>query len=181
MRKRHERALTLRADDVRALAAGKTQICVPITLTEFKRTDTKGYDWTFRYAPGYRVQKPGAGLWQDFREADLIAHERFCPFACKRLWVRETWGAVSPHEDFAPIAECRYEYRADKPAGYLPGDWHHAPDDAEACRWRSATQMPRYASRFDLEVQKVTVGALDDESPWAWFVDFKVVAHQSHN
>src|SRR5689334_11682509 len=41
--------------------------------------------------------------------------EWVCPYGQPgdRLWVRETWGAVSPHEDPAPLPECKIEYRAD--------------------------------------------------------------------
>ena len=73
-------------------------------------------------------------------------------WAGDRIWSRETFGYVSPHEGHAPIAECRVEYRANLTPGCTdyPGEWPaeyaHGSDDAP--KWRSPLHQPRSAARF---------------------------------
>jgi hypothetical protein len=91
-----------------------------------------------------------------------------CPYGRPgdRLWVRETWGAVSRTEDPSPLEECAIEYRADLPAGCTdqPGGW--PADDArgndEAPHWKPSIFMPRWASRITLEIMNVRVERVQD-------------------
>lgn len=76
------------------------------------------------------------------------------------LWVRETWAAVSPDEDWRPDHECNIEYRADTPNAKRAGGWDEMPDDADAIRWRSPIFMPRWASRHTLRVVRVRLERL---------------------
>jgi hypothetical protein len=86
-----------------------------------------------------------------------------CPYDTERLWVRETWGALSPYESDAPLRECRIYYRANT-GNDAPGDWAAAPKGERprnAC-WRPSIHMPRWASRITLAVESVRVERLHD-------------------
>lgn len=103
----------------------------------------------------------GNGGWTD-RHGDSWS----CPHGepSDRLWVRETWGAVSPHEDLAPLEECTIEYRADKPNDPYPGGWpaEEAREYPDAPRWQSPIHMPRWASRITLQITDVRVERLQE-------------------
>ena len=89
-----------------------------------------------------------------------------CPYGQPgdRLWVRETFGYVSPDEFERPHAECNIEYRADLPLGCTdrPGSWpaDECAGDPARPRWRPSIYMPRAASRILLEIVSVRVERL---------------------
>ena len=117
-------------------------------ITELGPSDLHlpGYDWTFHD----REMR-----WINIRHAMLM--ER-CPYGKvgDRLYVKETWAAVWPDLDPVPMEQCRIEYRADLPAGCTdyPGQWpaEEARGNPDAPKWRSPRFMPRFASRFLLEI-----------------------------
>lgn len=99
---------------------------------------------------------------------------RECGFCCpygqpgEGLWVRETFGYVSPHDGRAPIEECEIQYRADLPEGCTdqPGQW--PADEArgydEAPKWKPSIFMPRKASRISLKIAGARVERLQEIS-----------------
>lgn len=91
-----------------------------------------------------------------------------CPHGAhgNRLWVRETFGYVSPDEHQRPLSECSIEYRADLPPGSTdrPGGWPatECVGDPARPRWRPSIHMPRAVSRILLEIVSVRVERLND-------------------
>ncbi|HEU4817711.1 hypothetical protein [Janthinobacterium sp.] len=91
-----------------------------------------------------------------------------CPYGKPgdRIWVRETFGYVSPDENQRPHSECNIEYRADLAPDCTdrPGSWpvEECAGDPERPRWRPSIHMPRAASRILLEIVSVRVERLND-------------------
>lgn len=161
------------AESVRAFLSGeKTQASWKIerllgnsqykAITQFQKSQTRGYDWTFR---------DYGQMWHDLRHEKLLEK---CPYgvAGDSLWVKETFWV----EDY---------WTTDK-SGELVNRGHDLKDFSsriEYCatvdeepRWFfkskvSALFMPRWVSRITLEIVDVRV-ELDDE--WDWVLDFKV-------
>ena len=110
-------------------------------ITEFDRSDTKGYDWHFR---------DKEMLWHDLRHADLL---KYLPWQVgDRLYVRETWAPLDrlTHNDPGTQAlSDRGFYQAD--GGTVAG---------EITRWTPAIHQPRWASRLTLTVTDVRVERL---------------------
>lgn len=103
-------------------------------------------------------------------ERSQTYYQQFCPFGQPgdRLWVRETFGYVSPDEHERPHSECNIEYRADLPPGCTdrPGNWpaEECAGDPARPRWRPSIHMPRSAARIILEITDVRVERLNDIS-----------------
>lgn len=110
-------------------------------ITEFQKSDSPGYDWTFR---NKRM------LWND------ITHDRFfecCPSGQvgDRLWVRECFAKAEDWEDTESglVQHADYTaYRATEP---------HASVE----KWTPSIHMPRRASRITLEITGVRVERLN--------------------
>lgn len=168
-----DRSLILRADEVRAVLAGtKTMLRRPTGLPSLIRSATPGYDWMFRGRANKRTiaahrRYPG-GCWQDLRDADFM---KLCPFGVPgdRLWCRETFAFVDPNEcdgmDADEFHQCTEP--GDAPGGHsvlfratAPEGW--AWDGRSSSHWRSATQLPRWASRLSFLVTGVRVERLTD-------------------
>jgi hypothetical protein len=114
-------------------------------VTEFQRSDTKGYDWTFRNS---RM------LWNDLQHNEMMAA---CPYGVvgDRLWVRETWAFEKNAIGAVCDEDGPFVYAADGSAAL-----QHRLED----KWTPSIHMPRYASRIDLEVIAVRVERLQDIS-----------------
>jgi len=89
-----------------------------------------------------------------------------CPFGQPgdQLWVKETWQAVSPDENYRPIDECNIIYAAtDIHPGFLASEYRYHngyknDDGADIVYpWRSSVRLPREASRITLEVDEIRV------------------------
>lgn len=110
------------------------------SLTEFGKSDTKGYDWHFRYK---RMR------WHDIEEArllDLCTHGKIG----ERLWVRER----TEEDCLGSTSLARYS--AD---GKISNHtWWYS---RKSC---PSIHMPRWASRILLEITNVRVERLNDVS-----------------
>lgn len=158
-------------------------------ITEFKSSDTQGYDWTFR---DKRMR------WNDLSNDNLL---KSCPHGQPgdRLWVRENWRIGAWNENNSEIAldYCdgpRKEWVSVPDPGCDDGElfsrlWKQSTDDAikaglltddngnyhweigqSPCRLRPSIFMPRWASRITLEITGVRVERLQDisgENCWA--------------
>lgn len=187
-----ERPIIFSAQTVRAILAGtKTQTRRLVTLAEFDRSSTAGYDWDFR---------DRRGRWNSYATKDLVAAK--CPYGVvgERLWVRETWT-----HDAADLDECRAAHE-DQIGGLGYGPYYKATEvSPDTLLWRSPLFMPRWASRISLEIVSVRVerlhaisesdaqaegiesragfaGAWDtinakrapwSSNPWVWVVEFQ--------
>jgi hypothetical protein len=86
-----------------------------------------------------------------------------CPYGVPgdRLWVREAWALETFPEDGE-----RLVWRADRCAVWRGSSAapFYLPSDYEPERWRPSIHMPRWASRFSLEVTDIRVQRLQDLS-----------------
>jgi len=149
----HERPILLSGNMVRATLAGIKHVTRrPVDrlagkgrVTQFGRSDTPGYDWTFRDRRG----------WNDFREDRLW---RGCPWGTvgDRLWVRETWGhtgtGVWNIRDVATATDGQLVYRATEDV------------DGEDWRWWPCIHMPRWACRLVLGITSLSLERIRDIS-----------------
>jgi hypothetical protein len=170
-----ERPIIMRGPEVRAILDGtKTQARLPIGLDTLQRSETPGYDWTWRgQAPIRSIAQqrlhPG-GCWQDVTSSGMLA---LCPYGSigERLWVRESFAySVKDTEAFHEPGEYSEDthdvvYRATNEGS---GEWDLYDADGQRTRiaapWRSPTKMPRWASRILLELAEVSVQRLQDVS-----------------
>jgi hypothetical protein len=159
-----ERPILFSGPMVRAILDGrKTQTRRIIKLPIFGRSDTPGYDWSFR---------DRRGLWNDYRN-DRIAE--VCPYGKSgdRLWVREKFG-YSRQVDDINGSERVVCYAAGHPfhvtdasvdalkrchSGNLmqPNHFVHDP-----IHWRPSIHMPRWASRITLEIMGIKIERVQD-------------------
>ena len=109
-----------------------------------------------------RVVKPAHKAWMDQPVTHQLGEwdKRPLPYGKPgdRLWVRETWQAVSGNDRARHIMT---HPRPDR--GWL--EYAATPrDDEPAYKWRPSIHMPRWASRITLEVTGVRVERLQDIS-----------------
>lgn len=123
-------------------------------ITEFGRSDTRGYDWHFR---------DKSMRWHDLRHAPLL---QALPWQLgDRLWVREAWTLHDRAGDVGTVA-----YQASfKTHGWTETIQQFPRDLTLATRvrpvqlgWRPSIHMPRWASRLTLTVTDVRVERLQD-------------------
>ena len=161
-----ERPMLFSAPMVRALLDGsKTQTR---RVAKFKpRTPGCNLSFSAMRVGHYMTGNPRAGFVLHSGAGDST-FPLICPYGQPgdRLWVRETFGYVSPDEHQRPHSECKIEYRADLAPGCTdrPGQWpvDECKGDPERPRWRPSIHMPRAASRILLEIVAVRVERLND-------------------
>lgn len=147
------RGIIFRGDMVRAIREGrKTQTRRLVTLREFDRSGTPGYDWTFR---------DRRGLWNDYDNAHFLA--RKCPYGVPgdELWVRETFQSGRGLMACAHVDQLGFPVLPDEATKAPP--WIYSADGASlppGLKWRSSRFMPREASRLTLVVESVRVERL---------------------
>jgi hypothetical protein len=162
---------------IRVILAGrKTQTRRVVKLGHpgtFGRSDTPGYDWTFRGTRRGGLTGAGSSCWQDLRHPQLLD---LCPFGTigDRLWVRETWcGEINRN-----TAKLIYDEDGNTYQVLYRADGHHVvkddgdgfatynQDSAEASPWKPSIHMPRWASRITLEITGIRCERLGEISGW---------------
>lgn len=144
---------------VQAIANGKkTQTRRPVNnlpgfgkICQLHKSTTPGYDWQFRCK---------RGLWQDFR------HDEFMKLLAKfgrvgdRLWVRETFcGYIQTSHEYDEWEEATTEEIKEQ---YPMTIEYYATSESHPDKWRPSIHMPRWASRFLLEITDVRLQRLSD-------------------
>ena len=152
-----ERPMLFSAPMVRAILAG--------TKTQTRRVVKPG-SWNpaaSDYTGAVRVGQSSdsrIGLQAYFEHRDSETwHETRCPYGQPgdRLWVRETWQAVSGTD------RARRIVWSPRPSfGWV--EYAASPIDEAPPRWRPSIHMPRWASRITLEITAVRVERLQDIS-----------------
>lgn len=169
------------AEEVRATLDGRK--------SQFRRVIKPRHDW--------HMDKGAPGVpWPYYDPYVYVAPgpvEVPCPFGVPgdRLWVRETWALGGDYANglaaFVPKQERSPDwirYRSSQEKGLYTG------------RWRSSSQMPKWASRLTLDVTGVRVERVQEicagdaiaegwpgelaghsweSNPWVWVVEFEVV------
>lgn len=152
-----ERPILFSAPMVRAILEGrKTQTRRLVTLREFQKSDTSGYDFCFR---GH------GGCWQDVTVARMLNPPRSnYPFKCPygkpgdRLWVREQ--LTRPDGDPWCYAADQQPVMVRKPDETAMLTWaHHKEQD-----YCPSIHAPRWASRITLEITGVRVERVQEIS-----------------
>lgn len=121
------------------LSGAKTMTRRPVKLgTSFGKSETPGYDWTFRGTRRGGRTGGGSGCWQDLSHRQVLD---LCPYGKPGsiLWVRESF-----RREIDDDGNTFTRYRA---------------DDADANEWRykPSIHLPRWASRLTLEITEVRV------------------------
>ena len=153
---------------LRLLDGSKTQTRRTIGLAEMQRSETPGYDWTWRgQAPIRSIaqqRKHPHGCWQDVSNDRLLA---LCPYyqvPGDRLYVRETWRASSWEGDESAVPCADIDYCAD-------GTTRHVPIGGDADIWRdkqNAYALAHGGKEVDGCIIRVDADGMMDESPWPW-------------
>ncbi len=137
-----ERPLPLHAWEVYAILDWrKTQLRRPIKPQPDRVSERVTFacgtesDWPFEY------DKPGA----------IVCESARCPLGIPgdRLWSQETWSFIGEHQHH------------DQQAIHFKGQRNDWPPER---KWKSSTQMPRWASRITLEITNVRVERVQDIS-----------------
>jgi hypothetical protein len=132
-------------------------------LEEFQRSETSGYDFTFRKH----------GCWQDVKLADMLNPPRKnYPFKCPygtigdRLWVRESFAYVQCEEDAPGSFEAGTNGICDEDGC---AEFFHVvyASDVSEIYWepphfKPSIHMPRWVSRLTLEIIDIRVQRLQE-------------------
>lgn len=157
------RPLLFNEEMVRAFLAGKkTQTRRIIQrvrtfgkVTEFQRSQTPGYDWTFRCR---------RGLWQDLRTTQL---QNLCPygFAGERIYGRETLKQIpdgEPNPGHSPhVRTTNWCYVSDGIHLQMPVIW---PSGFRIKQSIPSIHMPKWAARVWAQIVDVRIERLADIS-----------------
>lgn len=160
-----ERPILFSAPMIRAILDGKkTQTRRLVGIDTLERSDTPGYDWTWRgQAPIRSIaqqRRHPNGCWQDVTDDGFRA---LCPYGAPgdRLWVREAFALAPACNDPDPDNSDDWHiiYRADgDERPWLSGSGEDVTEVPTP--WRPSIFMPRWASRITLDVTDVRVERL---------------------
>ncbi len=126
-------------------------------VTEFGRSDTRGYDWHFR---------DKRSLWNDISD-DRLKNEYLQVKVGDLIYVRETWRSwkfSDPHIEYK-AGGIAFEgddlcYTVKESDAELQREWDAGGQVAP--RWRPSIHMPKWAARIWLEVTDVRVERIQD-------------------
>ena len=120
-------------------------------ITEFGKSDTKGYDWHFR---------DKEMRWHDISNERLL---ELCPYGMKGdlIWVRETWKASSIDDSNKPS-----ELSNLSEIVYMADNSSNTKEEQFLCmgKTRQSIFMPKWASRLTLKITGVRVERVQDIS-----------------
>jgi hypothetical protein len=125
----------------------KTQTRRVISLIDFEKSGTVGYDFAFRSK---------SGAWNEVPQEWLI--RKYCPYGQPgdQLWVRETWKCEELDSGLDGV-----RFAADGAFREIENTFDASNAWGEANRkggkWRPSIFMPRWASRITLEIVSVLV------------------------
>ena len=114
----------------------------------------------------------GLGWWpyvsvdgESFTDQDGNQTPMACPFGKvgDRLWVRETWASSYRRGCWGTAFRADMSFVQGKRT-HPQGPHFHGAELGDHVRWRSSTQLPRWASRITLEVTDIRVQRLQDIS-----------------
>jgi hypothetical protein len=168
-----DRPILFSAKMVRAILDGRktqTRRVAPIRELNILQHPGNMITWSVSFLKAVKgvLSSHSGGKFSDLQARSIIASQ-FNPYGKPGdlLWVRETWGAVSPTDEPVPLTQCEIEYRADLPPGCTdrPGEWPADEGNGpEVPKWRPSIHMPRWASRITLRITNIRVERLQDIS-----------------
>lgn len=156
-----ERPVLFKPEMIQAILENlKIETRRPVKSTEFQKSETPGFDWTFR---------DRRGCWNDVCNEEVLnpPNKQFAKlirpplgYVGDRMWLRESW-RPSFDDELHDVVEYRVDGAKRKPQ---IKDKDVGMRFNEACEfsestdpWRSPMFMPRWASRTTLAVERLRI------------------------
>jgi hypothetical protein len=160
---------------VRAILEGRKTVTRRVIKSSVNQYHSAGNpvkllaDWPLSKLSYFSEQPPATATFHVQSDVDSYVSEHVtCPYGVDKLWVRETFMDLRPHQD-------RYGYKA--------------TDLDIVTKWRPSIFMPRSASRITLEVVSVRPERLHDiteddakaEGVWTDSTDMRMLSSATKN